>query len=186
MEILLRELDSIHPYENNPRINEPAIDKVADSIKRFGWQQPLVIDKDGVIVVGHTRFYAAQRLGLERVPCVLAAELTDDEVQQYRIADNKLNQFALWDNDKLKVELNAILGKFDPSTVYFSEVELDAIFNGLGAWESDIDAMGRVEAKDSQAKGRLVVQFDEKDREAVKDCLTRAIATLNIEGVTLA
>ena len=90
-------LSAIKPYGKNPRKNDGAVDGVAESIKRFGFQQPIVIDSKGVIVVGHTRYKAAQKLGLEKVPCVRADQLTKVQVKAYRILDNKLNEIATWD-----------------------------------------------------------------------------------------
>lgn len=78
---------------------------VAESIRQFGWKQPIVIDRDGVIIVGHTRYKAAQSLGLETVPCMIADDLTPEQVKAYRIADNKVSDFSVWDNKKLLEEL---------------------------------------------------------------------------------
>ena len=90
-------LSAIKPYEKNPRKNDEAVNGVTESIKQFGFQQPIVIDKNDVIVVGHTRYKAAQQLGLEKVPCVRADQLTKEQVKAYRILDNKLNEIATWD-----------------------------------------------------------------------------------------
>ncbi len=82
-------ISAVKPYEKNPRKNENAVNGVAESIKKFGFQQPLVIDKDGVIVAGHTRYKAALQLGLDTVPCVRANDLTPEQIKAYRILDNK-------------------------------------------------------------------------------------------------
>lgn len=108
MQVKLWKTEDVIPYENNPRINDSAIEPVAASIKEFGFQQPIVLDKDGVIIVGHTRLEAAKSLGLTRVPCVVADELTDEQVKAYRLADNKTNEFADWALDELEVELSYI------------------------------------------------------------------------------
>ena len=108
MQVKLWKTEDVIPYENNPRINDSAIEPVAASIKEFGFQQPIVLDKDGVIIVGHTRLEAAKSLGLTRVPCVVADELTDEQVKAYRLADNKTNEFADWALDELEVELSHI------------------------------------------------------------------------------
>ena len=89
MKIVEMDLDSIKPYENNPRHNEEAIDKVANSIKEFGFQQPLVLDENNIIIVGHTRYEASKKLGLKTVPCVIASDLSEEKVKAYRLADNK-------------------------------------------------------------------------------------------------
>lgn len=100
-----RSVASIKPYPGNPRHNESAIDAVAASIRRFGFRQPIVVDRNGVIVCGHTRFEAAKRLGMTAVPCVDAADLTDDAVRAYRLLDNKLQEKSSWDADALALEL---------------------------------------------------------------------------------
>jgi ParB-like chromosome segregation protein Spo0J len=87
-------LDRVRPYENNPRNNDKAVDAVAASIKEFGFSQPIVVDTDSVIIVGHTRLKAALKLGLERVPVVVASHLTPEQVRAYRIADNKTAEIA--------------------------------------------------------------------------------------------
>ena len=96
------------PYENNPRINDDAIDVVANSIKEFGFKNPIIIDKDNVIVCGHTRRLAAIKLGLTEVPCIRADDLTEDQVKAFRVADNKTSELSTWDLDKLKIELGDI------------------------------------------------------------------------------
>lgn len=103
-------LSEIKPYENNPRLNEAAITPVAKSIKEFGFQQPIVVDKNGVIIVGHTRYEAAKQLGLKTVPVKYADELTPDQVNAYRLADNKTNELAMWDLPKLQTELVNVEG----------------------------------------------------------------------------
>ena len=108
MKIVYKQLDDLREYENNPRNNENAVAAVAASIEKFGWKQPLVIDAAGVIVCGHTRYKAAQRLGQQAVPCVLADDLTEDEIRAYRLADNKTAELASWDFDKLDAELEKL------------------------------------------------------------------------------
>lgn len=120
--IVNKKIEDIKPYDNNPRHNEAAIDAVANSIKEFGWKQPLVIDKDNVIVVGHTRYQSAKKLGLSEVPCVIADDLTEEQIKAYRIADNKTNELSTWDLDKLKEELEGI-SDIDMSQFGFEELE---------------------------------------------------------------
>src|SRR6185295_7019515 len=98
-------ITSIRPYDQNPRINDPAVDAVAASIKEFGFRQPIVVDEHGVIVVGHTRWKAAHQLSLEEVPVHVAVGLTPAQIKAYRIADNKTSKLSEWDQDKLVVEL---------------------------------------------------------------------------------
>lgn len=98
-------IGQVKPYESNPRNNDDAVDATANSIEEFGWQQPIVVDKDGVIIVGHTRLKAAKQLGLDQVPVVVAENLSDEQVKAYRLADNKTGELAEWDFGMLDDEL---------------------------------------------------------------------------------
>ena len=102
-------IQEIKPYENNPRDNEAGVDAVANSIDEFGWQQPIVVDKDNIIIVGHTRYLAAKKLGLKEVPVKVATGLTPEQVKAYRLADNKTGELTSWDDELLGGELNDIL-----------------------------------------------------------------------------
>lgn len=108
MQIIEKSLADIQPYEKNPRKNDGAVDQVANSIKEFGFKVPIVIDKDNVIVCGHTRYKASKMLGIETVPCVVADDLTDEQIKAYRLADNKVSELAEWDIDLLGEELGDI------------------------------------------------------------------------------
>ena len=114
MQIKEIEISKIIPYENNPRNNDEAVDKVANSIKEFGFKQPIVLDKDNVIVIGHTRLKASEQLGLEKVPCLYADDLTDDQIKALRLADNKTSEFATWDFEKLDLEIDNIELDLEP------------------------------------------------------------------------
>lgn len=108
MDIVWRRLDEITPYEKNPRDNDQAVDAVAASIKEFGFKVPIVIDAQGVIVAGHTRYKAAKKLGLEKVPCIVADDLSDEQIRAFRLADNKTAELADWNEDLLAQELAEI------------------------------------------------------------------------------
>ena len=108
MNVIEKKLSEIRPYEQNPRRNDEAVKLVANSIREFGWKQPIVIDKDGVIVAGHTRYKAALSLGLDSAPCVVADDLTPGQIKAYRLADNKVAEAAGWDFDLLDLELDGI------------------------------------------------------------------------------
>ena len=108
MEIIELPIKSIFPYKNNPRHNDKAVEFVANSLRQFGWKQPIVIDEKYEIVAGHTRWKAAKMLGMETVPCVMADDLTPEQVQAYRLADNKTAEMADWDFELLEQELNDI------------------------------------------------------------------------------
>ena len=114
-------IKSIRPYEKNPRRNDEAVDAVASSIREFGWQQPIVVDKDGVIIAGHTRYKAAKKLKCDTVPVVVADDLTEDQVKAYRLADNKTGELAEWDTALLDEEL-AELADFDMSQFGFDTI----------------------------------------------------------------
>lgn len=108
MQIVEKELQALQAYENNPRKNEAAVQAVAESIREFGFKVPIVIDSDGVIVAGHTRVMAARQLGLTQVPCIVADDLTPDQIRAFRLADNKTAELAEWDLEALAKELDAI------------------------------------------------------------------------------
>jgi ParB-like chromosome segregation protein Spo0J len=105
MQVELRPIDTIKPYENNPRLNDDGVDAVAASIKEFGFRQPIVVDEDDVIIVGHTRYKAALKLGMEKVPVHVAVGLSPAQAKAYRIADNQTATLSSWDDDKLPLEL---------------------------------------------------------------------------------
>lgn len=117
LKIVYKKLDDLTPYENNPRLNDGAVDAVAKSIEEFGFKVPIVIDKDGVIVAGHTRLKAAKQLAIDEVPCIIADDLSDEELKAFRLADNKVGELAEWDFDKLEAELKDI--DFDMSDFGF-------------------------------------------------------------------
>lgn len=98
-------IEELKEYENNPRINDRAVDAVASSIREFGFKVPIIIDQENVIVAGHTRLKAARLLGLEKVPCVIADDLTPEQVKAFRVADNKTAELAEWDIELLEQEL---------------------------------------------------------------------------------
>jgi len=108
MQIESIKIKDLKPYENNPRNNEEAVQYVKESIKQFGFKVPLVIDKNNVIICGHTRFKASKELGLKELPCVRANDITDEQIKAFRIADNKVSEFAEWDVGKLQFELDDI------------------------------------------------------------------------------
>ena len=108
MEIEYVNVDDLIPYENNPRRNEEAVEKVSNSIKEFGFKVPIIIDKENVIVTGHTRLLAAKKLGLKEVPVIYADDLSEEQIKAFRIADNKVSEYSTWDFDKLDLELEDI------------------------------------------------------------------------------
>lgn len=124
MDIVYRRLAEIHPYENNPRFNDDAVDAVAASIQEFGFKVPIVLDSEGVIVAGHTRWKAALKLQLESVPCVVADDLSKEQIKAFRLADNKVGELADWNEEALAKELEGIL-EIDMSAFGFDVGETD-------------------------------------------------------------
>lgn len=126
------------PYENNPRINDEAVDLVANSIQEFGFKQPIVIDSSNVIIAGHTRWKAAKMLGLKEVPCVRADDLTPDQVKAYRLADNKVAEASEWDWDLLQAELDEIEDLDMSDFGFFTEEATDTAEAIEDEYEPDI------------------------------------------------
>src|SRR6266852_1937766 len=131
MLIEMRKLSEVKPYENNPRINDAAVDAVAASIREFGFRQPIVVDEQGVIIVGHARYLAALKLGLEKVPVHVAKDLTPEQIKAYRIADNKTADLSDWNYDLLPIELAELQGMdYDLSLLGFNQDELVELLDG--------------------------------------------------------
>ena len=149
MQIVEKKISELVEYKNNPRINDDAVEYVMRSIKAFRFKVPIIVDKHNVIVAGHTRLKAAIKLGLESVPCVIADDLTEDEVKAYRLVDNKTAEYALWDEDLLKNEL--------------ADIEFD-----LGDWQFDMPDLSDISAipdfpKELNYKEKFGVVVDCKD-----------------------
>lgn len=157
MDVVDLQIHDVRPYVNNPRVNEAAVGAVAESIERFGFKQPIVVDSEKVIVVGHTRWMAAKRLGMETVPVLIADDLSEAEARAYRLADNRVGELADWDWPKLQVELQSLSG-LDFSIPGFDE----------GDWFTSGDlgeaAEGEAEYKD------FVDKFEAK--HTTDDCYT--------------
>ena len=108
MNIIKMKVEELIPYINNPRNNENAVDKVASSITEFGFKNPIVIDKNNIVINGHTRLLASKKLGLKEVPVIVADDLTEAQVKAFRIADNKTSEYAEWNEELLKLELEQL------------------------------------------------------------------------------
>lgn len=108
MQIITKKLSDLRPYERNPRKNDQAVDAVASSIREFGFKVPVVIDKNGEIIAGHTRYKAAKKMKLEEIPCIIADDLTEEQIKAFRLADNKVGELAEWDLGLLSDELDRI------------------------------------------------------------------------------
>jgi len=143
MHVEQRKIGDIKPYERNPRVNDDAVDAVARSIEEFGFRQPIVVDTEGVIVCGHTRWKAAQKLGLETVPVHVATDLTPEQIRAYRIADNRLAERATWDMELLPIELSELQG-------------MDMDLGLLGFSEDDLAVLLEPDVKDGQTDPNAV------------------------------
>lgn len=122
MKIISVDVNSLIPYENNPRQNDDAVQYVAESIKQFGFKIPIIIDKENIIVAGHTRLKAAMQIGMEKVPCIIADDLNEEQIKAFRLADNKVAEISEWNYDLLQKEL-AEIENIEMQDLGFAEVE---------------------------------------------------------------
>lgn len=154
LEIVMKKVSDITPYENNPRKNEATALKLKRAIEAFGFKNPIILDENDVIVSGHARLKAAQMLGMEEVPCTYANGLTEDEIKGFRIADNKTAELAGWDYDKLVTEMTELsdIG-FDLDYSGFNEAE-QIYYSGTDATP---DKQDREEFKDYEADAEASV-----------------------------
>ncbi len=161
MKIIQVSLDKIIPYARNPRVNtQSAVDKVKSSIHEFGWQQPIVVDKEYIIIAGHTRYLAAKQLGLTEVPVHVAEHLTPAQIQAYRITDNRSAQESKWDDELLKIELFDLKSMdYDLGLTGFDGVELGTFFDTKehtsGDTEADVDQADELRKKYEVVSGQL-------------------------------
>ena len=162
MQIIEVEVDKLIPYVNNPRINDDAVDYVAASIKEFGFKVPIIVDKENVIVAGHTRLKAAKKLGLTTVPCIKADDLTEQQVKAFRLADNKVSELALWDIEKLDIELEAI----DLEMMNFG-------FADIPEEKSEADEQEEYEQKKKEFEERMASGELSEDSEEYQDFLKK-------------
>ena len=133
-------ISEITPYQNNPRKNDKAVDIVSKSIKEFGFRNPIILDKNNVIVAGHTRLKAAQKLGLIEVPVIWADDLTDEQIKAFRIMDNKTQDYVNWDFEKLELEIDELKNlNFDIDLTGFTTTDLENINKYLKGNIKEID-----------------------------------------------
>lgn len=151
-------IEKVIPYARNPRRNQGAIAKVAASIKEFGWQQPIVVDTEMVVIAGHTRLAAAQSLGMSEVPIVVADNLTSAQVKAYRLADNRVSQEAEWDDDLLRLELSDL-----------KELDFDLVLTGFSLAEISPETLEKeVGANDAYEEWKEMPEFDQQDKTAYR------------------
>lgn len=160
-------LNDIIPYANNPRNNDgEAVDKVASSIKEFGFNVPLVIDKDNVIITGHTRYKAAKKLKIDEVPCIYAEHLTPAQVKAYRIADNKVSEFSTWNNDLLSIEIEQLQElDFDLELTGLEITEITDLISGDD--EEEEPEVSEANFNYQEQYGVIVMCEDEEQQEKI-------------------
>ena len=183
MNIQEMEIAKIIPYINNPRKNLN-IDKVASSIKEFGFQQPIVIDEENIIIVGHTRFEAAKKLGLEKVP-VTIAKLSKNQAKAYRIADNRLNQDASWDTKLLNLEFNDLIGdNYNLDHLGFTNDELDNLF--LKDEKESEEELNPDDFPDEEISDVKMVQlfFNKENDEKFREAIDKIYKKHNIDNIS--
>jgi site-specific DNA-methyltransferase (adenine-specific) len=146
MKIIYKSISELIPYINNPRRNDKAIDAVASSIKNFGFKNPIIIDSKNEIVAGHTRLRAAEKLGINSLPCVVADDLTDSQIKAFRIADNRVSEASEWDNDLLRIELDGL-----EEFTGFSEADIE---------ELNFENVGYKEKEKEEKKTKLNIAFE--------------------------
>lgn len=141
MKVEMLDVEKIIPYARNPRLNKDAIDKVAASIREFGFRQPIVVDEKFTVIVGHTRLLAAKKLELEKVPVHIAAGLTEAQIKAYRLADNRVGEEAEWDKELLQLELHDLENfDFDFEVIGFDGSELSSIMFPTGSAPDDFQS----------------------------------------------
>lgn len=156
LKIIYKKLSELKKYENNPRMNDKAIDKVAKSIENYGFKVPIIIDKNNIIVCGHTRYSASEKLGIDKVPCIIADDLSEKQIKAFRIADNKVSDYSIWDNKLLLQELS----------------ELEDIFTGFNESEifNDIlDETNNSVLKDNEEGVIYNITFKSQDKNLINE-----------------
>ena len=181
MQIETVDITAVIPYDNNPRHNEDAVALVRDSLLQYGWRQPIVVDKDMVVIVGHTRLLAARKLGMTSVPVHVAENLTDAQAKAYRLADNRTGETATWDLDLLKLELDD-LGEagFPLDMMGFNDAEIARAMTidmeDLSV-EDEWQGMPEFDPGDKRAYRTLIVHFHHQ--QAVEDFLEKTGKQVN-------
>lgn len=173
MDIIEKNVNELKPYEHNPRKNEDAIEYVCNSIKYFGFKVPIIVDKNNVIVAGHTRLEAAKRLGYKKVPCIVADDLTDEQIKTFRIADNKTAEKSSWDDVLLKEELNDVVDAFDMTDFGFGDFELTMLTEDFEPEPYDEELINEYGENESSllAKARVIITYKHEQAKTVADLL---------------
>lgn len=190
--VVWRPVEELTPYQNNARINDQTVPYLKNSIKRFGFKNPIIIDKDGVIIAGHTRLKAALELGYTKLPCVCADDLTPEEVRAFRLVDNKVAELSSWDYGILDEEMKSLEddGFGDMGDFGFASFDGDTDLGEGGGGQLPPELAGKDLNPDklpdaggeAECAGRIIITFDEEQRQRLADIL--GVKALDPELVT--
>ena len=172
MEIIYKKVRDLIPYEKNPRKNDKAVKYVAKSIEEFGFKQPIIIDRDNVVVCGHTRLMATKQLGIEEVPCIVADDLTDEQIKAFRLADNKVAEQSEWDIGLLNEELDDILN-VDMSDFGFDIFSMDDLeeMEGYNSEEDDREHFSKTFVFPIEKKKQIICYLKKHQNEIVEQII---------------
>ena len=172
MEIIYKKVGDLIPYEKNPRKNTKAVKYVANSIEEFGFKQPIIIDRDNVVVCGHTRLMATKQLGIEEVPCIVADDLTDEQIKAFRLADNKVSEQAEWDIGLLNEELDDILN-VDMGDFGFDIFSMDDLeeMEGYNSEEDDREHFSKTFVFPIEKKKQIICYLKKHQNEIVEQII---------------
>ena len=165
MKIINFKIEDLKPYENNPRNNDDAVKYVKNSIEKFGFKVPIVVTKDGVIVTGHTRYKACLELGFKEIPCVIADDLSEEEIKAFRVVDNKVGEISFWDNDLLADEIRDL--DIDMTDFGFGDFELNILLGDFKPESYDDDLIDEYERNEGELlkKKRVIINYETDEEE---------------------
>lgn len=178
LEIVQIPLSEIKPYKKNARKNDEAVPKVVESIKRYGFKNPIILDKNNVIICGHTRYMASLEMGFDTVPCIIATDLTKKQVKEFRLVENRTNEYALWNYELLNDEMQGLdLSEFEfPTLTYEDELsaeDLESLLeDSVSATDYNKDKKEMIDNSQKSFCIKVVVN-DLADRQVIENYLTK-------------
>lgn len=167
LKVVYKNIDEITPYKNNPRKNDNAVEYVKNSIKDFGFKVPVVIDKDNIVVAGHTRLKAAKELNLDRIPCIVADDLTEGQIKAFRLADNKVSEFSEWDLSLLDSEFKEL------SEMNLDFNMLDFGFEDSNLFEDEENEKDNLDTEYQQLYDKTVIAIEFDTEEKLEAAFTK-------------
>ena len=186
LQIIYKKANTLIPYVNNSRTHSDAqVQQIASSLKEFGWTNPILIDEDNSIIAGHGRLRASQLLGMEEVPTILVSDLTPEQKKAYVIADNKLALNAGWDEELLKLELQSLDDLVDHTLLDltgFDSSEIEMLING---WQSNIEHLDALEAKDSADKKKIVIKVPAEFYDETYEAVSNAVWQIGSDDIEI-